>query len=88
VRVLNNGVFAAFHASDLIRLLVNGHVPVNNPEAALTRKRYGEFGLRDGVHRGGENRHVQADGGQFGAHIDFSRQNSAVRREEKDVVET
>ena len=88
VRLLNDGVFRALHARHVLRLLVNGAVPVNDAETALARQGNGEFGLRDGVHGRGENRHIQAHGGQFGGNIDIPRQHLAQSGKDKDVVET
>ena len=47
--------FGPFHAVDFFALTVDGHVAVNDADAALARDGNGEAGFRDSVHgRGGE----------------------------------
>jgi hypothetical protein len=88
VRILDDGVFGALHTGHLLGLKVDGDVPVNDTETPFPSEGDGELGLRHGVHGGRQDRHIEADGGEFGGDIDISGQHSAVRRQKKDVVET
>src|SRR5207249_1011357 len=75
VRAQRDGVqdhprLAALDAVHLRRLAVDGHVLVEHADAALARDRHRHLRLRDGVHRGGDERDVEGDAaGEVAAHV-------------------
>ena len=75
-------------ATDLVRLFEDGEVPVNDAEAAQATERDREGRVGDRVHRGGEDRDVQADlVRETGLGGDLRGEDVAAGRDEEDVVE-
>ena len=60
-RVGDDAVLAALDLVDLARLFLDGHVLMNDADAAFAGDRDGEFALRDGIHRRTHQRDIQAD---------------------------
>ena len=61
---------------------------MDDADAAFLRDRDGEPRLGDGVHRGGDERDVQADGArELRLEVDLARQNLRVGGHQQDVVE-
>ena len=75
--------------ADLARLRLDGHVLVDDADAAFLRDRDREAVLGDGVHGGRDDRQVQADRArELRGEADFVRQDLRVGRHEQDVVES
>lgn len=60
-RINDNAVLGALDHIDLIGLTLNGHVLVNDADAALTRNGNGHIRFRDGIHSRRHNGGVQPD---------------------------
>ena len=60
-RVHNHAAFTALDPVDLLRLSLNGHVPMDDADAALLRQRDRQVRLGDGIHRRARNRNIQRD---------------------------
>ena len=87
-RVDDHAGFGALDAVDFFALAVDGHVAMDDADAALPRDADGEVGFRDGVHGGRSDGNVERElAGEFGGGIDFRGQNGGLAREEQDVVE-
>ena len=85
--IIDDAVFTALDPVDLVCLLTNGHILVNDANAALPRhgNRHTAFG--NGIHGGTEQRGIEVDiPCQTGAHIDIGRQNAAVCRHHQNVI--
>ena len=83
----DNAVLAAFDLVHLRGLIGDGHALMNDAHAALARHGDGQTGIGDGIHRGAEHRHVQADAGhQLGMQIDILGQHAAAMRHKQHVV--
>ena len=76
------------HARDLLHLSGHREVAVDDAEPAGAPQRYGQRGLRDGVHGGGEDGDLELDGArEEGRGRDLGREDVAAGRDEEDVVE-
>ena len=60
-RVVDDAALEALHARDFARLRLDGHVLVQDADAAFLRDRNREAVLGDRVHGGGDDRQVQPD---------------------------
>ncbi len=84
----NHSAFTALHAVHFFGLALDGHVAMNDADAALLRQGDGEVRLGDRVHGRADDRDIDRDmPGQAGARIGFGRQDVAASRLEKYVVE-
>ena len=73
---------------DLADLRRDREIAVHDPEAALARERDRETRLGDGVHRRGDDRHLEHDRArEAGRGRDVVRQHRRLRRHEEHVVE-
>ena len=71
-----------FTRADFAGLRLDGHVLVNDADAAFLRDGDGEARLGDRVHGGGEHRDVQADAArELGGEVRFARQDVRVSRD-------
>jgi len=87
-RVLQDAGFETLHLGHFGGLLLGGEVLVDDREAAFLGQRDGQPGFADGVHRGGQQRKIDADiAGDTGTETDVARQHIGVRRHEEHVVE-
>ncbi len=74
-RIADDSAFEFLDAIDLPGLIPDGHVLVDDADAAFLCDGDGETGFGDGVHRGGDHREVDADfAGQSARKRDFARQ--------------
>ena len=86
-RVDDHAAFRALHAVDFLGLAVDGHVAVNEADAALARDGDGQARVGDGVHGGGHDGNVQRDlARKAGARVGFRRQHRRFPRQKQDVV--
>jgi len=73
--IADDAAFEFLDAVYLPRLMLDGHVLMDDADAALLRHSDGETGFGDRVHRGGDHREVDADfAGQPARERDFARQ--------------
>ena len=85
----DHAAFAAFHAVDFFGLPLDGHVAMDDSDAALLRQRDGQVRFGDGIHGGGNDRNVQGDlAREAGARVDFGGQHFAAGRFEQNIVES
>ena len=76
------------HPVHLRGLLVDRQILVNHAEAAVLRHRDRQARFGDRVHRGADNRHVEADPPrELRAHVHLIRQHGGMLRHQQDVVE-
>ena len=84
----DNAVLRTLDHIHLIGLRLDGHILVDNTDAALTRDGDRHLRLGDRVHSGGHQRGVERHAlRQLGAHADVRRQHIGCRRNEQHVVE-
>ena len=70
-------------------LALDGHVLVDDADAAFLRHGDGQARLGDGVHGGGQDGQAEADGaGELGAEVDFAGKDRGAGRNQQDVVES
>ena len=82
-----NAVLRALYAVNLIGLLLDGHVLVDDADAALTGYGYGHIRLRNGVHGGGEYRGVETDSlGKLGGEVRFAGQHMGFGGDQQHIV--
>ena len=87
-RVVDDAALETFHARDVARLGLDGHVLVDDADAALLGDRDCKPVLRDRVHRRGDHREVQPDAArELRAQVHLVRQDLRVGRHEENVVE-
>ncbi len=87
-RVAHDAALVFLDQQDLVRLLLDGHVPVNDADAAFLGQRDREPGLGDRVHGRRNERNVELDaGGEVGRQVDFARQHIRVVRLQEYIVE-
>jgi hypothetical protein len=94
-RVRPDGHWLGHHAGlgtldqvDLLGLLLEGQVAVQDAHAALAGHRDGHPGLGDGVHRAGQQRHLDGDIARDAARgVGLARDDVGLAREQQDVVE-
>ena len=85
--IIDDAVFAALDPVNLIGLLPDGHILVDDADAALPRHGDGHAAFGDGIHGGADQRGIQVDiPGQTGADIDIGGQNGAVGRYHQNVI--
>ena len=85
--IRDDAVFRTLDQVDLLGLHVDGHVLVDNADAALARDGDGHAVLGDGVHRGAHDRDVQTDFFcQIRGQIHVGGQDIALRRDQQHVV--
>ena len=73
---------------DLIGLLADGHILMDDAEAAFPGHGDGHAAFGDGIHGGADERGIEVDiPGQAGADIDIGGQHIAVGRHHQDVIE-
>ncbi len=76
-----------FDEVDLVGLILDRQVAVQHAEAALAGHRDGHPALGHGVHRGADQRHLQADlAGQPRGRVDVGRRQVGVARRQQHVV--
>ena len=86
-RILNHPALAPLHLPDLRGLSRDGHVLVDDRNAALAGHCDGHVGLAHCVHGGRDDRHIQDDvAGKSAAKIRVAGQHFTVGRDEQDVV--
>jgi len=74
---------------DLRRLIGDGHILVDDTQAAFTGHGDGHAGVGDGIHRSGHQRDVQLDhGGQLDGHVNVLGQNLAAGRHQQHIVKS
>ena len=72
----------------LLDLLCDGEIPMDDPKTAQAPERDRKARVGDRVHRGGEDRDVEADRvGEAGLGRDLGREDVAAGRDQEDVVE-
>ena len=87
-RVHHHAGLVALHEAHLLGLLVGLQIAVDDADAAVLRHGDGHPGLGHRVHRGGDDRQVEADrAGQLGRDIDVAGQNLRAARPQQHVVE-
>ena len=87
-RVDDHPALGALDAVDFRRLFLGRQVLVDDADAALLRHRDGQARFGDRVHRGAEQRHVDADVARDPRRdVDFAREDGRVPRHEQHVVE-
>ena len=87
-RVDDHAGLGPFDAVDLLGLSGDRQILVDHAQPALLGHRDGEARLRDGIHRGGNDRNVQRDVvRELRPQVHVARVDARVRREEQHVVE-
>ncbi len=80
--------FGALDAVDFLGLAVDGHIAVNDADAALTGDGDGEARFGYGVHGGGGERDVDGEfAGEIGGGVDLGGENGRFAGLEEDIVE-
>ena len=88
-RVLDHAGLELLDLAHFGSLLLDGHVLVDDADAAFLRHGDGQTRLGDGVHGSGQQRDVQFDAaGQAGLQADVLGQYLGVTGDEQDVVES
>src|SRR5208282_3567902 len=79
--------FGAFDAIDFLGLTIDGHVAMDDADAALARNADGQARFRDGVHGGGRERDIERElAGELRGGVHVGGQDGGFAREEQDVV--
>ena len=87
-RVDDHAALTALDAVHFLGLALDGHVAVNDPDAALLRQCDGQMRLGNGVHGGADNRNIEGDiPGQAGSRVGVGRQHLASRRLKNQIIE-
>ena len=87
-RILDHAGLVALDLAHFGSLLLDGHVLVDDADAAFLGHGDGQARLGDGVHGCGQQRNVQLDAtGQAGLEADVLGQDFGVTGDEQDVVE-
>ena len=87
--VHDHAAFTAFDAVHFFGLPLDGHVAVNDADAALLRQRDGQVRLGHRVHGGADDGNIQGNlAREGGARIGLGGQHAAARRLEQDVIES
>lgn len=85
--ILNQAMDVAFDASDLLHLVLRGHIIMDEPETAVEGHGDGHARLGDGVHIGRDDGNLQAQAlAQGGGGIGVLGQDIRVEGGERDVV--
>ena len=88
-RIGDHAVLRALDLIDVRSLIGDGHVLVDDTQAALTRHSNGHAGIGDGIHRGGHQRDVQLDhGGELDGHVNVLGQNLAAGGHQQHIVKS
>ncbi|MCY1413763.1 hypothetical protein D9M71_292000 [compost metagenome] len=88
-RVANDDGLVLLDLAHLGSLLLDGHVLVDDADAAFLGHGDGEAGFGHGVHRGGHQRDIQFDAtGQSGFQAHVLRQDFRITGDQEDVVES
>ncbi|MNR15919.1 hypothetical protein D3C85_1324800 [compost metagenome] len=88
-RVLDHAAFVTLHLGHFQRLLLGGHVLVNDADAAFLGHRNRQTRLGDGIHCSGDQGQIQADvTGEASGQGNVTWQNGGVGRHEENVVES
>jgi hypothetical protein len=88
-RILDDPVEVAFDGCNLRSLRFGGHITVYDAGATLQGKCYCEFVLRDGIHRGRNDRHVQVYARrEIDPDVGVARQDARESRLKENVVIT
>ena len=86
-RVHDHAAFGFFDFIHFLSLACNGHVAVNNANAAFARHADGGFRFGHAIHCGAEERHAQRYfASEPGLHIGFVRQHCGIGRNQQDIV--
>jgi hypothetical protein len=87
-RVGDDAVGAPLHLVDLLGLAIDREVLVDHAQTTLLREGDRHLALRDGVHRGADDRDVQADApGEEGAYVHVGGHDRRKPGQKQDVVE-
>ncbi|MNQ69345.1 hypothetical protein D3C85_839360 [compost metagenome] len=87
-RVTDDGGLVTLDLAHFGSLLLDGHVLVDDADAAFLGHGDGQAGFGHRIHRGGHQRDVQFDAaGQAGLEADILRQNLGITRDQENVVE-
>ena len=88
-RVVNHAVLGPLHPAHVGGLLGDGHVLMDDTQAAFTRHGDRRLGLRHRIHRSGQERNVQFDLiGQIGFQLDFLGQHLAAARNQQNIIKS
>ncbi len=83
----DDAVFRALDSVNLLCLLFNGHVLVNNANAAFPGQRNGHTGLGDSIHAGAEQGDVDINiPGKLGFETDLAGQHRRLCRNQENVI--
>jgi len=83
----DDAVFRALDAVDFLSLLLDGHILMDDAQAALTSHGNGRFGFCHRIHGGGKEGNVELDlVSQPCFEIDLLGQHLAVARNQQDIV--
>ncbi len=86
-RIGNNAVLRALHAVNLLRLLLDGHVLVDDAQTAFARHGDGRLGLRHRIHGRRQERDIQLDLiGQIRFQLYFLGQHLAAARNQQNII--
>ena len=86
-RVDNHAAFGALYAIDFFGLMIDFHVAMDDPDAALAGDGDGQMGLGDSIHRGGSQRNIQRElAGEASASVDIGGQDGRFAGYQQDVV--
>ena len=86
--IVNHTVFGTFDGTDLLTLLVDGHVLVDDADTAGTGHGDGQVGLRHGIHRRRHNRGVEGNiSGKPRSNIYVSGKNLRTGGNQEYVIE-
>ena len=88
-RIGNNAVLRALHAVNLLRLLLDGHVLVDDAQTALARHGDGRLRLRHRIHGRRQERDIQLDLiGQIRFQLYFLGQHLAAARNQQNIIKS
>ncbi|MNG93633.1 hypothetical protein D3C79_526060 [compost metagenome] len=87
-RILDHASLELLDLAHFMRLLLDGHVLVDDADAAFLGHGNGQARFGHGIHGGGNQRNVQLDAtGQTGLETDFIGQYLGIARYKEDIVE-
>ena len=85
----DHAAFRALHAVHFFGLPLDGHVAVNDADAALLRERDGQVRFGHRIHGGADHGNIQADvAGEPGARIGLGRDDVAARGQQQERRQT
>ena len=86
-RIDDHSAFRALDAVDLFGLAINGHIAMDETQAALPGHGDGQMSLGDGVHGGGDHGNIQGDfASQAGARVGLGRQDRGFAGQQQHIV--